>query len=282
MLGTVDKQVPSEHPPAPLHDKSTHFAALVDSIRLLAYAQNAEDIVLIRAFSPQTDGFYVDVGAGLPDTGSLTKNLYDLLGWHGINLEPHPDIHPKLAEARDRDITLPIAAGSSRGRAKMALLPDNWGMSTLDWQVAERHRQTGWEIKSVEVDVLPLDEILDEHHVPPGFDLLKIDVEGHEADVLASIDLVRWHPRVIVVEATEPASVRPTHEAWEPQLLDQGYCLALFDGLNRFYCALDEPELFERLTLPANVFDRYIHYKWWALLSNEARQQIDRRDNLMS
>src|SRR5882757_195898 len=46
---------------------------------LIAYGGNAEDVVLMRAFADRQDGFFVDVGAGEPVSGSLTKNI-DRLG----------------------------------------------------------------------------------------------------------------------------------------------------------------------------------------------------------
>jgi hypothetical protein len=66
----------------------------------------------------------------------------------------------------------------------------------------------------------------------------------------------------VVVEATVPKSDEPAHEAWEPILLEAGYRLALFDGLNRFYAHADEPELLQTLAIPANVFDNFVPYAW--------------------
>jgi hypothetical protein len=61
---------------------------------VVAYARNAEDVVLLRTFADRRGGFYVDIGAGEPDSGSLTKNLVDRLGWQGVNIEPLPDRLP--------------------------------------------------------------------------------------------------------------------------------------------------------------------------------------------
>jgi hypothetical protein len=44
-------------------------------------------------------------------------------------------------------------------------------------------------------------------------------------------------------------------------VIDAGYRLALFDGLNRFYARDDEPVLLERLSIPPNVFDRWMPVK---------------------
>jgi predicted nucleic acid-binding protein len=50
-------------------------------------------------------------------------------------------------------------------------------------------------------------------------------------------------------------------------LLEAGYRLALFDGLNRFYAHADEPALLQTLAIPANVFDDFVPYVW--------RRQVD-------
>ncbi|HSH31617.1 MAG TPA: FkbM family methyltransferase [Candidatus Saccharimonadales bacterium] len=242
-------------------------------VKLIAYAQNAEDIVLMRAFEHQPAGFYVDIGAGHPTEGSLTKNLYDRSGWRGINLEPHPGVFAELAAARLRDINYQCAIGSRPGRAAFGILTGNWGMSSLDAGVVGRHIQNGWEATSIEVEVIRLETILTKY-AKPNFDMLKIDVEGREADVLASFDLCQWTPRVLVIEATAPGTTVPSHREWEPAVLKCGYQLALFDGLNRFYARRDEPDLLSRLMVPANVFDRYIHYQWWKLLPSSTQAEL--------
>jgi hypothetical protein len=76
---------------------------------------------------------------------------------------------------------------------------------------------------------------------------MKIDVEGAEAQVLAGADWGRWRPRVVVLEAVAPGTMAPAWDEWEPILLGNGYRFGLFDGLNRFYVAEEEPELAARL-----------------------------------
>lgn len=50
---------------------------------MLSYAQNAEDVVLRRAFVAVDIGFYFDVGAGHPVEDSVTHHFYER-GWRGI------------------------------------------------------------------------------------------------------------------------------------------------------------------------------------------------------
>jgi FkbM family methyltransferase len=237
------------------------------SYDIVSYAVNAEDVVLLRTFRDEGPGFFVDVGAGDPVEGSVTKNLVDILGWRGLNIEPLPEFASALRLSRPRDVTLCVGIAKEAGVGRLyKVLPDrglvgHGGLSTLDPVIAEQHRRSGWRIEAVDVQTLTLNTVLERHAVP-GFDLLKVDVEGAEKDVLESVDLARWRPRVIVVEATMPDSPEPCFETWEPSVLAAGYSLALFDGLNRFYAREDEGHLKERLAVPANVFDRWIPVAW--------------------
>ncbi|MBO2465030.1 FkbM family methyltransferase [Actinomadura violacea] len=232
---------------------------------LIAYAGNAEDAVLMRAFAGRLGGFFVDVGAGDPVSGSLTKNLVDRLGWRGVNIEPLPERHARLTRARPDDVCLRTAVGDEPGTARFfRIVPGRGktgggGLSTLRRDVLATHLADGWRYEEFDVEVVTLESVLSAH-AKPGFDLLKVDVEGAEAAVLRSTDLSKWRPRAIVVEATFPLTRRPSHEDWEPGVLAAGYRLALFDGLNRFYARDDEPELREQLAVPANVLDNYIPY----------------------
>lgn len=233
----------------------------------LSYALNGEDVLLLRAFADCHQGFFVDVGAGDPEEESVTKNLVDRLHWRGINVDPLPEHIQRLRSNRPDDVNLCVAVDLTPGRAMFYRilpapgLPGGSGLSTLDAAVAEMHRRKGWAVREMAVDVVSLETILAEH-ARPGFDLLKVDVEGREASVLASVDLAFWRPRVLVVEATVPDSPEPNHHEWEGRVLGDGYAFALFDGLNRFYARHDEPELLKRLSVPVNVFDRWIPVGW--------------------
>ncbi|HEX6538317.1 MAG TPA: FkbM family methyltransferase [Candidatus Dormibacteraeota bacterium] len=229
---------------------------------MISYAQNHEDVLLARALSDTATGFYIDVGAYDPTFDSVTRHFYDL-GWHGINVEPQPSYAAKLREDRPRDITLEVALSDYRGTATMYDLSVGDGVATIDAAQARRFTDEYEITGETPVQVTTLADVCAQHcdpSVPISF--LKVDVEGHERAVLAGADWVRWRPRIVVVEATEPLTTRASHEPWEPLLLDAGYALALFDGLNRWYAGRDEPRLIDLLRVPVNILDYYEPYAW--------------------
>lgn len=243
---------------------------------MISYAQQAEDVVLRRALWGLNKGFYVDIGAGSPETGSVTRHFYEQ-GWHGINVEPQPWLHEQLSSVRLRDINLPVAIAASPGQTTLTTYPEAWGLATTDEDVRMMHARAGVHGRQITVATRPLEHILEQYACEP-IDFLSIDVEGSERVVLESFSLRRWQPTIVVIEATKPGSPQATHTQWEELILQAGYTLGLFDGLNRFY-ARDDQTL-QRLSVPANTFDRYIPNQYWRLLSPRIRQQLARRHHL--
>lgn len=221
---------------------------------MVSYAQNFEDVMLWRALGHVQSGFYVDVGAQRPDVDSVTRLFYDL-GWRGINIEPVEQWHRELVDRRPRDINVNVAAGRSEGEIELRVFSDT-GLSTAVDAFASDHAERGFVPEIRQVRVRTLQSICEEFHVAP-IHFLKIDVEGFECDVLAGLDLDRVRPWVVVVEATLPNSRITNFEAWEGILLGADYQFAYFDGLNRFYVAVEHSELLQSFAAPPNVFDDF-------------------------
>lgn len=240
---------------------------------MLSYAQNAEDVVLARAFAGQPSGFYIDVGADQPALGSVTEHFYDR-GWHGINIQLGTRDHALLCEARPRDINLRLGvSGADRARLNRTGEEDRRG-STLRPGRAEHSRESAAGLTEVDLELATLADVCARHVTGP-IDFLKIDVEGCEEQVIRGGDWVRYRPRVAVVAATEPGSTVPSHASWEPLLLAADYQLALFDGVNRFYVRSEDARLLPRLAVPANVHDAWEPHRYVSRITEMERYVAD-------
>ncbi len=222
---------------------------------LVSYAQNHEDIVLYRALKSVAAGFYVDVGANDPLQDSVTALFYEL-GWSGINIEPIPFWYRRLQASRPRDINLQVAASAKAGTTRVFEVPDT-GWSTADPALAASYAEQGKSVRELLVPSMALDQIL-EGQGEREIHFLKIDVEGSEKDVLLGIDLQRYRPWVVLVEATVPTTQTPNYSAWDPLLTEQGYQYVYFDRVNRFYVAGERAELLGTGWVPPNVFDDFL------------------------
>jgi FkbM family methyltransferase len=218
--------------------------------KMTSYADNFEDVLLRRAFPDETEGFYIDVGAYDPVAHSVTK-YFSERGWRGINVEPNPAVFERLRAGRPRDVNLNLGLSDHEGELTLYEAP------AACWSV-DPDLLTGWfgadrdELVERTIPVTTLARVCDEH-VPPDATIhfLKVDVEGHEREVLAGADWSRWRPRVVLAEANRP-------ETWEPLLLDSGYLFALFDGVNRFYVREEDRDLLPILAAPANAGDNFV------------------------
>jgi len=217
---------------------------------MISYAQNFEDVILTRALANVKNGFYIDVGAWDPREHSVTMAFYER-GWSGVNIEPHPHYFAKIQEQRSRDINLRVAIGDGKEKTATFYAIDGTGLSTFNAEVAGQNKS--FPAKKIEVDVRTLNSIFEEC-ASQDVHFLKIDCEGSEEQALRGLDLERFRPWIIVIEATQPGTQIVTF-AWEPILTKHRYKFAYFDGLNRFYVADEHSEIVPLVGLPPNVFD---------------------------
>ena len=86
-----------------------------------------------------------------------------------------------------------------------------------------------------QVDIVPLDSILKQHHLDGPMDFISIDVEGAELDVLKGFDIDRYKPRVVVIETNNELSEKEINN----YLRSKGYTLARKTRANSFYVATE-------------------------------------------
>ena len=219
----------------------------------LSYAQNREDILLARVFDTidPTTGFWIDVGANDPVVDSVTK-YFSLRGWRGVNVEPVWACFDRLVRDRPRDVNIHAAVGETAGTLTLRHVATHDALSTFDPRLAQMYVDDGHDVVDEIVPVRTLASVWDEH-APETVHFLKIDVEGHEAAVVAGADFARHRPWVVMIEATYP-------ELWRPHLEAAGYRFTLDDGINFVFVAGERVELADRLTRPVTSLDPHLPY----------------------
>jgi FkbM family methyltransferase len=211
----------------------------------LSYSQNLEDYHLSLAFAGQTTGTYIDVGAGHPIADNVSFWFYER-GWQGIVVEPQPELAALYQRLRPRDIAFRGLIGRESGEIDFHVVDRLHGLSTTRVDVAQKARDFGANYQTRRMPVTTLAELCESYGVS-SIDFLKIDVEGAEGDVLLGGNWQRFRPKVVLVEAISPMTSEPSWQHWEPFLFAQGYRFVLFDTLNRFYVAQEQPEIMARL-----------------------------------
>ncbi len=199
----------------------------------VSFSGYGEDHILFH-LHPQRRGFYVEVGAFQPRRASNTYKLY-LRGWRGITIEPNPDVATSFKKVRPRDTHLAVGVSKSA----TTLTYHRFTAPTINSFVPDWQQASGIKI----VDRIPiacatLSDILDEHCPEQRVDLLSIDCEGHDMEVLESLDWSRYRPTVVILEDMDEffeSARRSERSPMRSFMVERDYCLASQTVFSFFY-----------------------------------------------
>lgn len=167
---------------------------------ILTYSQTGEDRIVMDLLKGIRNGFYVEVGSNDPTHYSNTFAFY-CRGWRGITIDANAGLVQKHRQLRKRDI--PVCAAVSNVEEEVVFVEyDVHELSTISQQtVAVLERQANTIKRETRLQTVTLTTIL-ANYLPQGvaIDLLSIDVEGHDLNVLLSVDLSVYRPKVVVIE----------------------------------------------------------------------------------
>ena len=182
------------------------YNELFDGYCVRSYGQEGEDIILGKLFADCPRGFYVNVGAHHPKRYSNTYSFY-ARGWCGINIDAMPGSMRAFRRQRPRDINIEAAISDSE-RTLVYHAFEDAAFNGFSAEAAEQLASSGYRVSWTKpLTTRRLDSILAEH-LPEGWgvNLLSVNAEGHDLQVLRSMDWRCYCPRVVVVEVV--ATVR--------------------------------------------------------------------------
>ncbi|HVG76171.1 MAG TPA: FkbM family methyltransferase [Thermoleophilaceae bacterium] len=161
-------------------------------------------------------GFFVEAGAFDGYVQSNTYWLERFAGWHGLLIEPIPELYREAVRNRPASrvvncaLVPPAASGEPvrmRFAGTMSIVAGARGGEEGDEEYLRSAFAIPEEPYEVEVPGRTLSEVLDEAGAPE-IGLLSLDLEGYEAQALEGLDLERHAPRFIVVEVQDEAAER--------------------------------------------------------------------------
>lgn len=127
--------------------------------------------------------YFVEVGGhdGVRHSNTLMFERY--FQGTGLLVEANPELYARSLENRPACKHACVAVGATRGRAKF-ILGDSYGglLETMPEAFTVEHVRRRNPI--VEVEVVPLHDLLVQHEMPESIDYLSLDVEGAEYDIL--------------------------------------------------------------------------------------------------
>ena len=144
----------------------------------------------------------MDIGCFHPTRHNNTYKMYKR-GWSGINIDLNPLTIELFNFARAKDININAAISDKEEIKRLYFVDELNTQNTLEANhllfLKNHHNLKEEEISHQEIKTKRLDRILDEHNFN-DIDFMNIDVEGHELNIINSIDFVKYRIKYICIE----------------------------------------------------------------------------------
>ena len=161
-------------------------------------SQFLEEWILRDFFKDKRDGVFVDVGAAEYKSASNTWYLEHDLGWSGIAVDAQDQYRAGWEQFRPKSRFF-TAFVSDRSNEKVRLfLSSKWEFVASSQQ--KFTESWGKLAGALDVQTITLNDLLTAAHVTT-FDFLSMDIELAEPKALAGLDLKRFKPSLVCVEA---------------------------------------------------------------------------------
>lgn len=155
------------------------------------FSQFGEDIFITSFFEKNFIGQYVDLGAYHPMKLSNTYLLYKK-GWTGSNVDLNPVSIDLFNIARKKDRNICCLVSNESNIEKNAYIHNNWSAGNF---TDEDNKSLEAKNEKRKMLTKTFEEIINHN-----FDFLNIDLEEHDYEVLKTINLNKYNPRLICIE----------------------------------------------------------------------------------
>jgi len=196
-----------------------------ENLKLDFKAQFAQGLMAYLFFKGKKEGFFIDIGANNGYNGNATL-WAEQLGWQGICAEPQKDIFEQLRKNRRCTLVNRAISNKTQNNVEFILFPEKNYRSGIASTMTDEHiieAKTLSSMSSTTVDTITFNEMMIDFPNLRYIDFLKIDTEGHEQQVLQSIDFNKYSFGFITIETEEDSEVAKFTE-------QQGYKKLLVAG----------------------------------------------------
>jgi FkbM family methyltransferase len=172
-------------------------------------AQVAQDIIAYLFFKGKTDGFYIDIGANDGINGSTTY-WAEQIGWKGICIEPQKSTFERMKKGRNCAAYNCAISNKSQENVEFISFPGKDTRSGLADSMSKSHIEAAKQFSNMEknfVSTKTFGDIMADFENVKFIDFLSIDTEGHEMQVLESIDFTKFKFGLITIETQAGSDV---------------------------------------------------------------------------
>ena len=194
------------------------------------FSQSDEEQVIKKIFKNKAKGFYVDVGCYHPRRYSNTAYLYKI-GWNGVNIDADINNLSLFKFFRRRDFNLNYFVSDKKKYIDFCIFNERALNGIYNEERLQIIKKRGYKPRNFKkIETFSLDEILSLNNLQDKeIDFLDIDAEGHDLEVLKSINLKSRKIKLILIE------VGDEKKNIDLYLKDHGYSEYFKEDRNVFY-----------------------------------------------
>ena len=183
---------------------------------------------------------YLDVGCNHPISGNNTYKLYKK-GARGVLIEPNKKLLSAITKVRKEDTLIPKAVSTSKDNIIKYYVSEKNELNTTnkDFLVQWKNNHKNYaihcinSIQEVTVPSISINEVLEKNFIDTDIDVISIDIEGNELEIIESIDHLKFHFKIIIIEWNE--SFNGNKQSISQSLKKYGYILYSDTGINGIY-----------------------------------------------
>ena len=168
------------------------------------YAQFGEDDIIAGYFPSNYVGTCIDIGAANGTSGN-NSYLFEQKNWLSLCIEANPTLYEQCKQTRKHTVNYAVSNYNKNNELFTIYHLHNGNeeaVSSLkaDQRLINDHATMIKNTIEISVNVRTLDSIISEVSLFDQIDFVSIDTEGTELDVLKGFDIVKWKPRLFIVE----------------------------------------------------------------------------------
>jgi FkbM family methyltransferase len=156
-----------------------------------------EEWIIRDAFKDRKQGVFVDVGSADYEAESNTYFLENTLGWSGIAIDAQESYRAGYEQHRPRTKFFSFFVSDHSNDTAKLFLAGGAGASSSSSDFSSTY---GGVKGSVDVQTITLNDLLASQGIS-SFDFMSMDIELAEPAALAGLDIQKFHPALVVVEA---------------------------------------------------------------------------------
>ena len=175
-----------------------------DNVGKRYYGQHHEDETISKYFPEGYIGGCIDVGA--TDGKNINNTRYfEQNGWYCLCIEPNPAYYHQCEANRKNTLMYAISdINDDNVDFNVVSIDGNEEAGTslrVDDRLIEDCKKIGdVQTRVIKTNVRTLDYCIDNHYKFDKIDFVSIDTEGTELDVLKGFDIIKWQPKLFIIE----------------------------------------------------------------------------------